>query len=47
MKQYISNIDNKDLNNFVIINSELYYIGNDDFEKNIAILLSCHKINFC
>ena len=44
MKQYITNIEDRDLNNFVIINSELYYIGSDDFEKSIAIKLGINTM---
>lgn len=36
MKQYIKNIQEQDIDKFVIIKSKLIFIGSDEFESNIA-----------
>ena len=37
IKKYIPNIEEQDLANFVIVEGELYYIGNDETQKQVAI----------
>ena len=37
VKEYINNLDDSDLEKFKILRGEIYYVGNDPFEKEVAI----------
>ncbi len=36
MKEYMSSMKKEDINNFVVLNGKLYFIGTDEYERKIA-----------
>ena len=36
MKEYMSSMKTEDMNNFVVLNGKLYFIGTDEYERKIA-----------
>ncbi len=36
MKEYMSSMKTEDINNFVVLNGKLYFIGTDEYERKIA-----------